>query len=559
MIPRASSAVSERRRMRVVDKIVQKCVMGLENAGYSISDAEVEHLEKELSELFSSPSASSQSQLQRPASASSVIPPAAGSSSTAAVGTVAQCAVDAVVEKFNKEIKSSQQRSSVAQAAEAAAEVDNNQRHQQQMQRRPETPGRPPLRGGPAASPLSPTFERQRAVSVAEVASSATSPVSVVRMLRSTPSPTHLQTRASLDALLGKIGPVPESKRLRKMIRDTDEFRTVQDAIRLQAVEDERKKLKIKEAAAKLRVDLDAQVKEKQLRREIESVEQLQLRLRIEDDQRAAAEKEQTSQRRQRELLEQQKVQNLVLLREFRERTQHERDMERQRCDSELANIRDQLKEDAAGKLTLKVERAAALSRQMEELRAREEEERRERQRQLRESAAYQRESDAYFQHLEESRSAARDRVMSRVDHRVVLSEKQSRVIAVTPSLDDQKASWLSVKYEKESGDLLKRAETREKLQTQRQKLSQQQVQSALLLQMERKKLLAEQAAEEDRKYASGIQYSLAMQELVDDVKKQKVLAEREEWLMLIDAQQKLRQFNETKEIETNLAHPAQN
>lgn len=564
MPARTSSALSAHRRAVVVDKIVQKCVLGLENAGYgSISESDIEALENELADLFNPPRTSSalshssfanrshspQLPIARPASASAVATssgsctylPAAGAGAAAPhqqPECVSQSAVDAVLERFTRGVKATQVQSAVASIAADAAGGGG---------------GPPPLAGGrpPLHAPSPMPVQR---MSPLGSASSPASPVSLVRMLRTTPSPNALHTLHSFEHMMAQMGEVPGSKRMRKMVRDTEEYRAIQSSLAAQQQKDEEKKKCLKLAAVRLRVDLDVQVREKQRKRAEELDAQIRLRRALDQDQQLALRQEEQLQRQRRDQLEVQKLENFHLSQTLRDRETNARGAELQRSVSELSVVRDQLRGDEHAKLLKKIEQTAQLSKTMEMMRSREEQQKLERQQSLRDAIVYQNEADAYYKHLEEGRSAARDRVQQSVGVREALSTQQHQCVLRSPSADEQKEIWLRKKLESDSLELRRKADLRQQTQEQRKKAANDNIQATLALQMSRKKLLAAQEVEESKKYAAGVQYSLAMQELVDDVKKEKSLQEREEWLRLIDVQQKYRKFNEMKDIETNLA-----
>lgn len=356
--------------------------------------------------------------------------------------------------------------------------------------------------------------------------------------------------------MLLKMGdsPIPSTKRLRRVARDVEEYE------RVVALAAEEKRDKEAKRAQKFKVRdnfctaLDAQCDAKRQLKLSEDEARQQERREVEQQAEESHAERRRSASAMREKLSKQKDQNEIM----RIQTEARRVDEKLELDREVAEEVSIAQTAAAAERTLQLARRECRSNelftQMKAVEEKKQQSLRCRIDDLRQSKKFQQESDSILAAQEKKRVEQREKALEKIRIGELRSQQQYDRVADKMSDEERKQVWLSKKLLRETADLDKANIVRESNEALRKETSKSFTKECLLRQIQTSNRSKQAEKVSGVEWATQIQRGLETQALLDEMRSNVASDEKREWVHLLDAQSRLKQYQETLDINTSIA-----
>lgn len=550
---RCSSALGDKRRDSVVHKITSTITSRLVKSGEVLSQADVRELFGRVSDLYHGLSTKRIDREHvspcggefRPVSAASML----------STPSVTQRQIDALTTEFSRSLQERKAQAgsggpntySQLNCGSAGSLASSNVTHGSDSISKPPRalPPEPLLLNHftdmPAYQSPSPTFSPNNTFQGSPV----------MNLSRAASS-----LRSSTDMVLQKLGtsPVPSTKRLRRVARDAEEYERVLALAAAEKRERDAQRQQKMQSREAFRSVLDTQCESKRLAKRTEQENEIRERLDLEQQ----AEEYQEHQKRSISMVRDRLSRQKMLNEDMRMQTETRRVQEKRDCDSDAAQEIAEYQAAAEKEKNLQVARRTCqsniLMQQMKELEDRKKQDRRRKIEDLRQSKLFQKESDDILAQQELKRKEQKELSLKKIRAGEIRAQRQYDRVAHQMSDEQRKEIWLTNKFMRESQELECASVARECREAQRREASTHLTKQCLLMQIGINNAKRREEKEDGAQWASDIQRGLEMQEVYEQSRKASTEDEKRQWVHLLDAQSKLKQLQETLEVNTSIA-----
>lgn len=540
---RTSSALPDKRKDTVVSKITSSIAAKLTSRGVSVTSEVMQDIYSRVARLYATIPSSQQltrtpsPQVVRPASTASMRSP----SPQSLIG-VSQRDLDELMSVLIQEY-ASVNTSSSAEPSNPNADA---------------LPLTMPLL--PREQPSIPPISREMIQQQAHLTSPTPeySPQSILAHI-----PPHLLSRSasslrqSAESILSQMsdcGFSPHSKRLRRLIRDSDAYQQAMDKAAAEKRDAEAKKIQRANNTAQFRSTLDSQVRERELLRQIEMMEKREEKSEAEKSVARFHSDILEARLQKRRLLEHQKEANLQMLAEKQQRDMEEKRHKYEEEATEVEAFVTAAEQDRAMQAARKCCQSAQLSDELKNVTQQRQTAARKRIEELRDAKRHQAKLSMILDEQEAKRQAQKDKVAQKICLSEQRAQRQLNILVTSPSVDQKKSAWLEQKLAREANELAEIAAKRQARENAEREASQNKLKLTLIQQMQEHARQQVNAKELDRQLAASIRHGLECQAARDDFRKFIRNVETSEWLHVLDAQRKFKDFLDTKDIITSIS-----
>jgi hypothetical protein len=362
--------------------------------------------------------------------------------------------------------------------------------------------------------------------------------------------------RSSAEMIMLKMGEstIPSTKRLRRAARDAEEYERVVALAAAEKKAKEEQRLQKYRRTDSFRSELDSQCESKRIAKLVEAESRQHEREEAELQAENYHRETRRSTSAAREKLSKQKDQNEAM----RIQTEARRIEEKIAMDNEVAQEVATAQAAAAEEKSLQLARRECrtneLFSQMKAIEERKHQEFKNRVDDLRRSKTFQKESDDILAAQEQKRREQKEKTIALVRAGELRSQRQYDRVADKMSDEQRKLSWLSQKLQRETQQLETVSVARETREALRKETAKSFTKECLLRQIAVSNGKKKVEKESDLQWASHIQRGIETQAFLDDMRHAVASDEKREWVHLLDAQSRLKQYQETLDINTSIA-----
>lgn len=361
--------------------------------------------------------------------------------------------------------------------------------------------------------------------------------------------------RSSTEMMMLKMGdtPIPTSKRLRRVARDAEEYERVVALATAEKKDREYQRIQKHNTRDSFRSVLDSQCETKRLAKIAES--ELQHQEREEAERQAEIYNQETrrSSSAAREKLAKQKDQNEMMRIQTETKRIEEKNLLDNEIAEEVATAQAAATEEKLLQLARRECRTNELFSQMKVIEDKKRQASKNRIDDLRRSRQFQKESDDILAAQEQKRQDQKQKTLLLVRAGELRSQRQYERVADKMSDEQRKQLWLSKKLQRETQQLAIASEARDAHEALKRETARGFTKECLLRQITVSNGKKKEEKESDLQWATQIQRGLETQAFLDDMRHTVASEEKREWVHLLDAQSRLKQYQETLDINTSI------